>query len=256
MTTGASSSAYRNGYLDNPDRVKYIVRSLYTSKVILETGLMFLHGPVRRAFHSRRTKESGWEAQSQCGSEDRRGFLKEVISVYPEIPLKAFNSCLREGRFFDGWKRQRLVLLRKGDKPLEEASSYRTICLLDTMGKLLEEMILQRLQRLSEDQFGFLDGRSTVEAIQDLADIATKTRRGTGERKGFCELIHINIRNAFNTASWRNCIEALMRKKVPDYLLRMIDVGILEMRINESLWRAKRWLDSRGLKTAPKKTEA
>ena len=26
--------------------------------------------------------------------------LKEVIGVYPEILLEAFNSCLREGRFF------------------------------------------------------------------------------------------------------------------------------------------------------------
>ena len=31
---------------------------------------------------------------------------------------------------------------------------------------------------------------------------------------------------------------------------------ILELRINESLWRAKRWLDSRDLKIAPEKTEA
>ena len=34
------------------------------------------------------------------------------------------------------------------------------------------------------------------------------------------------------------------------------DVKILKLRINESLWRAKRWLDSRGLKMAPEKTEA
>ena len=34
------------------------------------------------------------------------------------------------------------------------------------------------------------------------------------------------------------------------------DVGILELRINESLRRAKRWLDRRGLKMAPEKTEA
>ena len=29
------------------------------------------------------------------------------------------------------------------------------------------------------------------------------------------------------------------------------DVRLLELRINESLWRAKCWLDSRGLKMAP-----
>ena len=34
------------------------------------------------------------------------------------------------------------------------------------------------------------------------------------------------------------------------------NVGILELRINDSLWRAKRWLDSRCLKMAPEKTEA
>ena len=34
------------------------------------------------------------------------------------------------------------------------------------------------------------------------------------------------------------------------------DVGILELGTNESLWRAKRWLDSRGLKMAPEKTKA
>ena len=76
--------------------------------------------------------------------------------------------------------------MRKGNKPLEDASSYRPICLLDTMGKLLEEMILQRLQGdmvsekgLSDNQFGFRKRRSTVNAIKAVVDIATKGRRGT-----------------------------------------------------------------------------
>ena len=200
------------------------------------------------------------------------------------------------------------------------------------MGKLLEEMILQRLQGhmvgenvLSENQFGFRKGRSTVDAIQAVVDIATKARRGTGKRKGFCTLISIDIRNAFNTARWNICIEAMVRKKVPDYLFWMIndylsdrwviykgdkwsvkeeitrgapqrsrvgllvwnfmyddflrmdlpagtsiiffaddafvvcaagDVRILEMRINESLRRTKRCMDSRCLKMAPEEAEA
>ena len=54
-------------------------------------------------------------------------------------------------------------------------------------------------------------------------DIATKARRGTGKRKGFCALISIDIRNAFNTTRCNICIETMVQKKVPDYLLRMID---------------------------------
>ena len=34
------------------------------------------------------------------------------------------------------------------------------------------------------------------------------------------------------------------------------DIRILELRINESLWRAKHWLDSRDLKMDSEKTEA
>ena len=67
---------------------------------------------------------------------------------------------------------------------------------MDTIRKLLEEMILQRLQGhmvgengLSENQFGFRKGRSTVDVIQAVVDIATKARRGTGKRKRFCALI-------------------------------------------------------------------
>ena len=68
---------------------------------------------------------------------------------------------------------------------------------------------------LSENQFSFRKGRSTVDAIQAVVDIATKARRGTINRKGFCALISIDIRNAFNTAMWNICIEAMVRKKVP-----------------------------------------
>ena len=111
-----------------------------------------------------------------------------------------------------------MVLLRKGNKTLRVASSYRPVCLLDTMGNLLEELILQRLQALlvgenglSKNQFGFRKGRSTVDAIQAVVNMATNARKGTGKRKGFCALISNDIRNAFNTARCDICIEAMMR---------------------------------------------
>ena len=53
--------------------------------------------------------------------------------------------------------------------------------------------------RLSENHFGFQEGRSTVDAIQAEVEIGTKARRGTGKREGFSPLISIDIRNVFNT---------------------------------------------------------
>ena len=133
--------------LDNPDRVKYIVRKLYPHVE-----------PFQRQIRS---------------------------------------SCVV--------RREKLFTLEE----LKRASSYRPICLLDTMGKLLEELILRRLQALlvaenglSENQFRFRKGRSTVDAIQAVVNIATNERKGTGNRMGFCALISIDIRNAFNTTRW------------------------------------------------------
>ena len=62
-----------------------------------------------------------------------------------------------------------------------------------------------------------------MDVIRVVVEIATKARRRTVKRKGFHALISIDTRNAFNTARWKNCIEAMTRKKVPDYLLRMIN---------------------------------
>ena len=124
----------------------------------------------------------------------RNEILKEVIRAHPEILLEAFNSCLREGRFFVDWKKQRLVLLRKGNKPPGDAASYRPICLLDAMRKLPEELILQRRQTLLVKENGL-------------------------SQNEFCFQKGIDIRNPFNTTRWNICIEAMVWKKFPDYLL-------------------------------------
>ena len=132
--------------LVNADRVKYILRSLFPhvkpfqrqdrSSCVVRSEELFTLEELKRA--GGKLKEN--TAPGIDGLPNK--ILEEVIGVYPEILLEVFNSCLREGKFFADWKRKRLVLLRKGNKPLGDASSYRPICLLDTMGKLLEEMIL------------------------------------------------------------------------------------------------------------------
>ena len=102
-------------------------------------------------------------------------------------------------------------MLRKGIKPLGDASSYRTICLLGTMGKFLKELILQLVWNVMYDDSLPMDlsaGTSIIGFADDALVVCTAN-----------------------------------------------DVGILELRVNESLWRTKRCLDSRCLKMAAEKTE-
>lgn len=251
-----------------------------------------------------------------------------VIRVHPELLLRVYNGCLRKGVFYQKWKKQRLILLRKGQKPVDQPSSYRPLCLLDTMGKVLEGLVLKRIQDfverecpLSDRQYGFRSGKSTIDAVRDVRDRAWEAR----QRGAFCALIGIDIRNAFNSLRWKDINWCLKKRKVPLYLRRMIrdylsgrkiifdgedwvivddmtggapqgsrigpflwnivydallkkrmptgvvvvgfaddaiivaiadNIYALKLRIDESLWRVKRWLDSRGLDMAVQKTEA
>lgn len=51
------------------------------------------------------------------------GITNDVIKCYtrckPDFLLKVYNNCLSEGHFPAQWKSARLVLLKKGDKPLD-----------------------------------------------------------------------------------------------------------------------------------------
>ena len=152
-------------------------------------------------------------ARRRTSGLDNSDRVKYILrSLFPHV-----EPCKRQDRSPSVVQRVELFTLEK----LKRAGG---------MGKLLKELILLWLQTLlvgenvlSENQFGFRKGRSTVNAIQAMVNIATNARKGTGKRKRFCALMSIDIRNAFNTARWNICIEAMVRKKVPDYLLRMID---------------------------------
>ena len=67
--------------------------------------------------------------------------LKLAVKLNTNPFTALYTRCLREGVFPKIWKMQRLVLLQKTNKPPGEPSSYRPLCMIDTMGKILERLI-------------------------------------------------------------------------------------------------------------------
>lgn len=65
--------------------------------------------------------------------------LLRVSRTVPHVLLKTFNFCLSQIEFPARWKTARLVLLHKRPgKPIQESSSYRPLCMLNSTAKLLE----------------------------------------------------------------------------------------------------------------------
>lgn len=156
--------------------------------------------------------------------------IKATFKRYPKVFADCYNACLLEGTFPTPWKRAKLVLLHKGKgKPRNAPTSYRPISLLDGSGKVLERLLLERLTRhiesvgaLSDLQFGFRRSRSTVDAIQQVMNVAQAAGTGAVQNRDLCVLVTIDVKNAFNTAPWRLIDAALRRCLTPEYLINIL----------------------------------
>ena len=147
----------------------------------------------------------------------------------PEIFQKVSERILTEGRFPDLWKRARLVLIPKPGRPAGDPSAYRPLCLLSTVGKAMEALIAARLwteiernRSLSDRQFGFRRGCSTLGALEQVMQVAEQERRRTLKTRNLCLVILLDVKNAFNSMSWNVVIERMEQKGFSPYLRRII----------------------------------
>jgi len=156
--------------------------------------------------------------------------LKIVAEENPEILLQMYNCCLQEGIFPDVWKRQQLVLISKGKGDPESPSAYRPLCMLDTAGKLFEKLLKPRIHEvvesaggLSPRQYGFRPGKSTIGAIEDVIEGVKMAQTGNHFSRRIVLLATLDVRNAFNSATWSSMIEALENRfRAPAYIMNMI----------------------------------
>lgn len=80
-------------------------------------------------------------------------------------------------------------------------------CLLNEIGKVFERVLVQRIKnymnfhpgsRLSERQYSFIEGRSTLDALETaVAIIERRTFAG-----GFAIGVSLDVKNAFNSLPW------------------------------------------------------
>jgi Reverse transcriptase (RNA-dependent DNA polymerase). len=161
--------------------------------------------------------------------------IKLAVDLIPNTMTEELSDLLIRGKFPNAWKNAKLALIWKGKHPIDAPTSYRPICMLDTLGKLFEALIrnrltteLERREGLSPRQFGFRKGRSTVQAAEYVKDWVRQSRYR------MCALFTLDVRNAFNTASWSIIIQELRRRQIPDYLVRMVEDYFKDRRVQVS----------------------
>jgi len=81
---------------------------------------------------------------------------------------KLFDVVLKSKKMPDAWRKSILIPIYKNKGDIQNCANYCGIKLMSHTMKLWERVIERRLRRttnVSENQFGFMPGRSTMEAV-------------------------------------------------------------------------------------------
>lgn len=131
--------------------------------------------------------------------------IKFVYGIQPEWISYPIKQAIKIGKFPTAWKKAQVVLIPKSNKPPDDPSAYRPICLLPTWGKVLDRLLTSRLTAhleenhiLSPKQHGFRRNNSTTKALQRIMDKIQENK----EAGLINTLISIDLKNAFNSVDW------------------------------------------------------
>ena len=94
---------------------------------------------------------------------------------------KIFNKIVTTGHMPDEWRSSTIVPIYKNKGDPQDCSNYRGIKLMSHTMKIWERVIDARLRAIvdiGEEQFGFISGRSTTDAIFSLRQTIEKHREG------------------------------------------------------------------------------
>lgn len=158
------------------------------------------------------------------------GIPPEVVKIAakcrPEIIAEVMTNIVKDGRIPKTWKRAKLVLL---PKPGKNPPAYRPICLLPTMAKLFEGILRNRIMAelevkrgISEHQYGFIPGKSTIDAINEVINIAKTGKKQHWSNRELVMAIALDVKNAFNSASWEHIINKMKKLGIADYIVEII----------------------------------
>lgn len=149
--------------------------------------------------------------------------LKRACMTIPGQLVRLFNGCLLWGIFPSAWKEGSLrALLKSEDKDEKNPKSYRPICLLSVVGKLLEKLIRKRLAVSMDDglvsprQFGFMPGKSTEAAIVELR------RMIDASAEKYTVALLFDIAGAFDNVWWPLVVRSLRERNCPANIYKIM----------------------------------
>jgi len=147
---------------------------------------------------------------------------KSAFEVLSRFITALYNCCLRSGILPKRWKTAKLIpIVKPGRVNSDDISKFRPISLLNTGGKVLDKLLINRIDYhvfthdiMNKNQFGITPQWSTTDAAMAV--------------KGFIEeglsageiivLISLDVKGAFDAAWWPSILNGLKEYNYPKNL--------------------------------------
>jgi hypothetical protein len=135
-------------------------------------------------------------------------------------------ACLKLSYFPQIWKQAQVIAIHKPGKDSSLTSSYRPISLLSSLSKILERVILKRINDhlsdnniLPTEQYGFRQKRSTT---HQLNRIVNYIKRKYTINKSSTGMILLDIERAFDRVWHNGLLFKMINYNFPLYLTKII----------------------------------
>ena len=186
-----------------------------------------------------RTEETKRDVEGISGGEVRTGLRKKKkgkaqgpddipVEVWialgnkgVEFLMNFFNRLLQGEKMPDEWRRSVLAPLYKGKGDIKECRNYRGIKLRSHSMKLWKKVIEARIRKEvmnGEQQFGFMPGRSTTNAIFCLSMLLEKWTEG--QKAVHCAFI--DLEKAYNKVPREELWECLRLAETSECYITII----------------------------------
>ena len=132
-----------------------------------------------------------------------------------------FNRILDGERMPEEWRKSVLVPIFKNKGDVQSCNNYRGIKLMSHAMKILERVIETRLRQvvnISDEQFGFMPGRSTTDAIFALRMLMEKYREGQKE----LHCVFIDLEKAYDRVPREELWYCMRKSGVAEKYVRVV----------------------------------
>jgi len=150
------------------------------------------------------------------------------VEILPRYLTAIYNKCLKTGIFPKRWKKAIIIpIIKPGQEGSDEVSKFRPISLLNTGGKVLEKIMLNKINHhvysrgyMNENQYGFRPQKCNIDATMAIKDFVQQGLEAGEE----IAIVSLDVQGAFDAAWWPGILNELRKYKCPKNLYELTKV--------------------------------